>query len=441
MEEGDGGGGDTTKSQPTVSGERRHSRRPSESTKTKCLRGSCFIDEKENNIIQCDKCEKSFHYRCTGLPAYQIQHFVHTKKYKKYICESCTPIADHLKTVIPSPPPPDPNEKVQELERIIKEKQVEVDTLAETNRILQAEIKDLSSKNTDIQASLDKEKAKHATLQSRNKEMKTGIVAKDEKIVSLENSLKEKANGDSLPEILAKKIEEVESKLMNSFQTEVSKNQKQMEDKMNEFLEKSYAAVAGNATSQQNNTGADTPAINGIIHVPDLRSIMREQENEKLADETDKKRRACNFIVHGVGENVASEEEKEQSKQKDKDFINKLIRYVGLEFEIKSIFRIGAIAATDKKRPIKVTLDGEENKSRLLGNLRNLKGNGEYKGISVTDDYTQKDRTLLKEWAEKAKAKNDEEPDESVYEWKVRGCPKNGLSLRKFRKRDLQAQA
>ena len=324
MEEDDGGGGDTIKSLPSVSGERRQSRRLSEATKAKCLRGSCDIDEEENNTIQCDKCPKSFHYRCTGLPAYQIQHFLHTKKYKKYVCESCTTIADHLKTVIPSPPPPDPSVQVQELERIIREKQVEVDTLAKLNGLLQAEIKDLSSKNMDIKASYDKEKAKHAALQSNTKEMKTGIVAKDEKILSLEKSLKEKANGDSLPEILAKKIEDVESKLMNSFQAEISKNQKQIEDKMNEFLEKSYASVAGNE-SQLNNAGADTPATNGIIHVPDLRSIMREQENEKLADETDKKRRACNFIVHGVEENVTTEEEKEQSKQKDKDFINRLM--------------------------------------------------------------------------------------------------------------------
>ena len=95
-----------------------------------------------------------------------------------------------------------------------------------------------------------------------------------------------------------------------------------------------------------------------------------------------------------------------------------------MEFEVKSIFRLGATAATGRKRPIKVTLDSEENKSNLLSSLRNLKGKLEYKGISVTDDHTQKDRTLLKEWADKAKAKNDEEPEESVYEWKVRGCPK-----------------
>ena len=48
--------------------------------------------------------------------------------------------------------------------------------------------------------------------------MKTGIVAKYEKMLSLEKSRKEKANEDSLSEILAKTIEEVESKLMNSFQ-------------------------------------------------------------------------------------------------------------------------------------------------------------------------------------------------------------------------------
>ena len=101
------------------------------------------------------------------------------------------------------------------------------------------------------------------------------------------------------------------------------------------------------------------------------------------------------------------------------------------------MFRLGADAANDRIRPIKVVLDCENDKNNLLKNLRKLKGKDKYKGVSVTDDYTIKDRSLLKEWAEKAKLKNFEEPEESLFEWKVRGCPKNGLSLKKFRKRDL----
>ena len=321
--------------------------------------------------------------------------------------------------------------------KTMKEKQLEVDTLAKTNRMLQSEIKELMSKNTDIQVSLNKEKAKHVTLQNKSKELKNGIAEKVEKIESLEKSLKNNTNIDSLTDILAKRFDEVESKLIDSLQIEVIKNQKKIEDQMNEFFQKSYAAAVGDAEPLQKSTGSVSPEKNGIIHVPDIRSIIREEENERLADETDKKRRTCNFIVHGVKENVIPENQGKQSKKMDKDFVNALISDVGMSFNIKQVFRLGADAANDRIRPIKVVLDCENDKNNLLKNLRKLKGKDKYKGVSVTDDYTIKDRSLLKEWAEKAKLKNFEEPEESLFEWKVRGCPNNGLSLKKFRKRDL----
>ena len=101
----------------------------------------------------------------------------------------------------------------------------------------------MSSKNAETKKSYEKEKVKCTTLQSKAKEMQAGITEKEDKIVSLENSLKEKANEDSLPELVTKKIEEVESKLMES----LSKNQQHMEEKMNEFFQKSYATAVGNA--------------------------------------------------------------------------------------------------------------------------------------------------------------------------------------------------
>lgn len=432
-----GGGENAAKPLPSQITERRPSRRLSEPAKPICKKGSCVIDVKETNKLECSECEKSFHYRCTGLPVFQIHHFLHTKKYKKFICESCTLVADHLNTVIPSPPPEDPGKQVHDLMKTIKEKQLEVDTLAKTNRMLQSEIKELMSKNTDIQVSLNKEKAKHVTLQNKSKELKNGIAEKVEKIESLEKSLKNNTNIDSLTDILAKRFDEVESKLIDSLQIEVIKNQKKIEDQMNEFFQKSYAAAVGDAEPLQKSTGSVSLEKNGIIHVPDIRSIIREEENERLADETDKKRRTCNFIVHGVKENVIPENQGKQSKKMDKDFVNALISDVGMSFNIKQVFRLGADAANDRIRPIKVVLDCENDKNNLLKNLRKLKGKDKYKGVSVTDDYTIKDRSLLKEWAEKAKLKNFEEPEESLFEWKVRGCPKNGLSLKKFRKRDL----
>ena len=106
------------------------------------------------------------------------------------------------------------------------------------------------------------------------------------------------------------------------------------------------------------------------------------------------------------------------------------------------MFRLGKVKSdVPSKRPIKVILKHENDKYTVMANLRKLKGNAKYKGVSVTDDNTLKDRTLIKEWAEKAKVANENESPDSLYEWKIRGSPKNGLCLKKFRKRDLPIQA
>ena len=50
------------------------------------------------------------------------------------------------------------------------------------------------------------------------------------------------------------------------------------------------------------------------------------------------------------------------------------------------------------KRPMKVTLKNEEERDKVLNNLRNLKDKTLYKGISITPDYTQNERLLVKEF-------------------------------------------
>ena len=59
-----------------------------------------------------------------------------------------------------------------------------------------------------------------------------------------------------------------------------------------------------------------------------------------------------------------------------------------------------------------------------MENLKQLKGQEKYQGISVTDDHTIKNRKLIKDWIDKAKEANASEPADSPYQWKVRGTPK-----------------
>ena len=82
-------------------------------------------------------------------------------------------------------------------------------------------------------------------------------------------------------------------------------------------------------------------------------------------------------------------------------------------------------------------MNSEEDKDILLRNLTKLKDQVVYKGVSVTEDYTVAERKLLTEWRDKAKEKNTEEGDTSKYIWRVRGTPKNGLSLKRFLKQRL----
>lgn len=55
----------------------------------------------------------------------------------------------------------------------------------------------------------------------------------------------------------------------------------------------------------------------------------------------------------------------------------------------------------DKKRPIKVSLTNDRDKSIVLKSLAVLKNNPWYIGMSITEDLTIAERANLKEWEEK----------------------------------------
>ena len=54
----------------------------------------CIQDEDEYKL-ECHQCKKLFHYRCTGLPAYQLTYFL-TVGYRRFVCQRCTVIPDYF---------------------------------------------------------------------------------------------------------------------------------------------------------------------------------------------------------------------------------------------------------------------------------------------------------------------------------------------------------
>ena len=173
------------------------------------------------------------------------------------------------------------------------------------------------------------------------------------------------------------------------------------------------------------------PYIEGNV---DFQTVMREAQNEQLAMENDKRSRANNLILHGVAELINCDGQ--QTKQDDDNFIKTLIATpLGLNVTHKLVHRLGKRnpANEQSKRPMKLVMLNEEDKDRLLDNLKTLKGNEIYKG---TSDHTIQERNLIKQWVDKAKRANEEEPDGTKYVWKIRGTPKNGISRKKFLKKN-----
>ena len=404
-----------------------------------CSQDSCCIDQNDENKFQCNKCLRHVHFRCTSLPTYQIAHFL-SKNYRNFICIKCTQVPEHLNNVIPRPPPRTKSQEIAELEATVKSKETEVEVLAETNRILQGKIKQLSVQLDKTVSTLHKNKEDSTKLSKETKVMKNGILTYEKEVTSLKSTISElekritdintkDESGDqtieNLTNLMSRKFLEVENNLKESIRAEVSKRNQDFEEKIHE-ISKTYAESVGNSSSITSKQAND---------IPDIRSIMREEQNELLAEESDKKLRSCNFILHGTEDSCSADR-----KKKDEEIVANFFNDLSLDLTYKTVFRIGTYRGEQSKRPIKVTMKNEMDKDSIMANLRKLKGKENYKGVSVTDDHTIKDRNLIKEWAEKAKLANEEEPDDSLYEWKVRGSPKNGLRLKKFRKRVLSQQ-
>ena len=121
------------------------------------------------------------------------------------------------------------------------------------------------------------EKSLNSTIAERESELKemreTSIVeiSAEDVITKLEN-------------MMTKKLEEVGQTLKESLHTEVNKNNKQFEEKMNEVIKtnKSYTEI-------MKNSQVATKAIPQTSGNTDLCAIIREEQNEQLAKETDKK--------------------------------------------------------------------------------------------------------------------------------------------------------
>ena len=184
-------------------------------------------------------------------------------------------------------------------------------------------------------------------------------------------------------------------------------------------------------------TSTDKTYANALTKQPSFRTIMKEAQDEKvqaimqvakindLTEQRERELRATNIIIHGV-EEVSTEE------QSDETWIKLLKKDLEIDFETKFIGRLGSLKP-QSHRPLKIVLKNIDEKKCIFANLKKLKGKSDYTGISVAEDYTMAERSVIKTWVEKAKEKNEKEGYGSDNIWRVRGSPKKGtMHLKKF---------
>ena len=158
-----------------------------------------------------------------------------------------------------------------------------------------------------------------------------------------------------------------------------------------------------------------------------MKTIINEARHAEVSEQKDRQSRTSNIIIHGVDESEAD------NVESDKNYAKTLFETIKATVTIKKNLRIG-LREDSKNQPIKVSLASEKEKILVLRSLVALKNNNNYKGMSISEDLTIAERVVLKEWVDKAKARNQGLPTDSTSIWRVRGDSKNGYRLKELTK-------
>ena len=307
----------------------------------------------------------------------------------------------------------------------LTERQTEI---ANELRVSNDECRKARSELELLQTEIAKYETSMKSYENTEVNLKKIIVEKDKELGNQQELLFQVGNPnyDSISKFeqnFQMKFDQLGRSLEETLIREVRQNNNRIDEKLQQVLQnKTYADQAKEAT--QNETNLPKTNI-------DLRVIMNEAKNEERVEERDKAQRLPNIILHGVKESET--ENNEEAKLSDRNYVQKLFDALGVQTTYKVVVRLGK-RDPGKKRPIKLVMNSEEEKNEIMINLRKLKDVDSFRGLSVTHDYTLAERQQIKEFSQQAKEKNENEPLDSKYCWRVRGDPKNGLTLKKLPK-------
>lgn len=220
--------------------------------------------------------------------------------------------------------------------------------------------------------------------------MEQNLIAR---IVTLEQKLNQKADVDEV-RAMRDKIQSVPDVAVAL--DSVANNVKSMESSVSSRLtavEHSLGQKADLEEVRQISSNIQSATeVRGCIEGA-LKSQLAEDKNE----EREVEQRKTNIIIHGMAESVAET----PNERIDNDLLQVAAMLDELklnEVKVEKVIRLGkrlpVDTDTDKPRPLKVVLDTEDNKVRVIRNAKNLRnaGDGGWVKVFVHQDLTPKQR-------------------------------------------------
>ena len=234
--------------------------------------------------------------------------------------------------------------------------------------------------------------------------MQQELQKKDDIIKKLKSKVDSK-NLDSikndLETFLSGKLREMEEMTKNMIKNEI----KNTAEIMKETTKRTYAEITN-------------------MHKEDVNSA-EEQKRKNQIEKKDIESRKLNIIIHGLHD-YSDKADKVNVQKYDKSQIQEILEDINVPVVNVTHHRIGD-STKEKNRPLKVTLQNQHDKELIMKNLYKLKETI-FDELSITEDFTIKERKKIKEIHEKAKKLN-EEIINNDFKWRVRGSPRTNLRL------------
>ena len=299
---------------------------------------SLFIENNDMNKLQCGQCKRKVHYKCTRLPAYQLQRYLVAslgQYYSKFLCSNCVVVPDSIQKELAAA------DNIVSLENELTIQREKID-------LYEQELKELRKLVTSQQS--HNKKRKFGDCNNNNEEVEVSVHYEN-KNIAIEND-NGHLNIQEINNMFEKRFELMEIKMTEM----IKENLKKTQD-TNDSIHISYANATNNPKNSTNSN---------------FRNIVVAAKNEELIEEKDKRVRENNIIIHGKCES-------ENNEDNDKQFVNDMIKDISVgAITAKSIIRIGK-TEKEKNRPIKVVFNSKEEKSKVMSNLRYMKDKEVYK--------------------------------------------------------------